>query len=154
MILPSRWLPKHPEDEAVVKNRKFYEIELNFPREVREEVRTTPALPHHTRTHCHCHWCVKVVKVIAEPGMYFEMKPLPGAIEGINDMLSKGLDVFIVTAPHPTCYPSCAAEKYQVSSRLHTAEKGGSIHHHGMGYSPHHPFLFRAFASVSGYKST
>lgn len=92
-----RWLPKHPGDEALVRSRRHYELEKNFPVELREEV----------------------TKTIAAPGLYIAMKPIEGALDTLQDMLEHGLDVRLVTSPHPSCYAACAAEKFQwVSDHL------------------------------------
>lgn len=86
-----RWLKKHPEDKDLISNRKHFELEKNFPKEKRDEVLST----------------------ITEPGMYLAMKPLPGALEALQEMVATGIDVRIVTAPHQNCAATCAAEKFQ-----------------------------------------
>ena len=92
-----RWLVAHPGDEQLVRSRKHYELELNFPMDVRPLVTAT----------------------IAAPGLYASMKAYDGAIDGLQDMLDRGLDVRLVTSPHPSCYAACAAEKFQwVSEHL------------------------------------
>mmetsp|Transcript_3749 Transcript_3749/g.9092 ORF Transcript_3749/g.9092 Transcript_3749/m.9092 type:complete len:730 (+) Transcript_3749:193-2382(+) len=85
-----RWLAKHPEDEQIIRGRTKFEIERNFPLEKRDEV----------------------LKVIAEPGFYSTMKPFPGALEALKEMVDEGIDVRIVSAPHPQSAGSCAREKY------------------------------------------
>jgi len=85
-----RWLARHPEDEELIKGRTKFEIERNFPMEKREEV----------------------LEVIKEPGFYRTMKPFPGALEALQEMVDEGVDVRIVSAPHSKSAGACAAEKF------------------------------------------
>lgn len=91
----ARWMRRHPEsakeDAQLVYNRKQYELEMNFPLEKRGEVLNTISLP----------------------GLYVGMAPYEGAVESLKWMVTKGYDVRLVTAPHPLCAATCAAEKYQ-----------------------------------------
>jgi 5'-nucleotidase len=41
----------------------------------------------------------KVVWIMTRPGFFYSLKPLPGALEGIQSMLAAGHDVFICTSP-------------------------------------------------------
>lgn len=75
-----------------MRSRKEYELELNFPAELR---------PH-------------VVETIAEPGLYAMMKPYDGAVEALQRMLDAGIDVRLVSAPHMACAATCVAEKVDV----------------------------------------
>ncbi|EKX33053.1 hypothetical protein GUITHDRAFT_81813, partial [Guillardia theta CCMP2712] len=76
--------------EELVRNRKHFEIEDNFPEYVR------PA----------------VLQVIAQPGFYRSLRPLPDAIEALQEMLAEGFDVRLVTAPHPCCPGVCCRDKF------------------------------------------
>ncbi|KAA0149820.1 hypothetical protein FNF29_05646 [Cafeteria roenbergensis] len=89
-----RWVRKHPDraelDSAMIRSRALYELEANFPVEMRESV----------------------LEAIAEPGLFLAMPPIEGAVESMRAMLEAGFDVRILTAPHPSCYAACAAEKF------------------------------------------
>lgn len=95
-----RWCALHPEreeaDRKMMAGRTHYEVEENFPPEFREHV----------------------VATLTEPGMYLAMEPIPGAVEALRAMVAAGLDVRIVTAPHPACAASCASEKFQWVERF------------------------------------
>lgn len=54
----------------------------------------------------------KVTEVCGKPGFFEGMKPNPGAIEALKEMLEEGNDVFIVSSPDPNYYAQCSAEKY------------------------------------------
>lgn len=84
------------EVEEMVRNRQKFEIEENF--EASEHA--------------------KVLEVIASPGFYESLKPLPGAVEALQKMVEEGVDVKLVTAPHPLCAGSCAREKFISVERL------------------------------------
>jgi len=84
------------EVEEMVRNRQKFEIEENF--EASEHA--------------------KVLEVIASPGFYESLKPLPGALEALQKMVEEGVDVKLVTAPHPLCAGSCAREKFISVERL------------------------------------
>lgn len=89
-----RWALKHPDraelDSAMIRSRALYELEANFPAEMRQSV----------------------LEAIAEPGLFLAMPPIEGAVESMRAMLEAGFDVRILTAPHPSCYAACAAEKF------------------------------------------
>jgi len=89
-----RWAVRHPDraelDASMIRSRALYELEANFPAEMRDDV----------------------IATIAEPGLFLAMPPIDGALEGMRGMLEAGFDVRIVTAPHPSCYAACAAEKF------------------------------------------
>lgn len=53
-----------------------------------------------------------VNKIIHADGFFSSLKPLPGAIEAINEMHRLGHATFIVTSPGLS-YPNAASEKYQ-----------------------------------------
>lgn len=55
----------------------------------------------------------EVINTIKEPGFYFDLEPLEGALDALNEMLAAGLDVRLVSSPHPSSPALCAAEKYQ-----------------------------------------
>ncbi|CAE7558036.1 unnamed protein product [Symbiodinium natans] len=78
------------EVEKIVRNRAKFEIEENFPEAER----------------------AKVLETVASPGLYESLKPLPGAVEALQALVAEGVDVKLVTAPHPTCAGTCALEKY------------------------------------------
>eukprot|EP01138_Halocafeteria_seosinensis_P009528 gb/GECG01009737.1/.p1 GENE.gb/GECG01009737.1/~~gb/GECG01009737.1/.p1 ORF type:complete len:886 (+),score=137.66 gb/GECG01009737.1/:1-2658(+) len=90
-----RWMRRHPEsakeDAKLVNHRQHYELEMNFPLEKRGEVLAT----------------------ISAPGLYVSMEAHEAAIQKLKWMVAKGYDVRLVTAPHPLCAATCAAEKYQ-----------------------------------------
>jgi len=93
-----RWGETFGQDiSEMIMNREHYEIEKNFPPEMEE----------------------KVIRVIASPGFYASLKPFRGAIKALQEMVEQGIDVLLVTAPHPSCAARCAAEKFQwVSEHL------------------------------------
>ena len=76
--------------QRIVRNRKFFEIENNFPPNMKKEI----------------------LEVIAEQGFFSSLKPFPGAISAMQDMVKAGINVRLVTSPHPTCPGPCAMEKY------------------------------------------
>lgn len=55
----------------------------------------------------------KMLGVIKEAGFYAALQPFPGAVDALQRMVAAGVDVRLVTSPHPECAASCAAEKYQ-----------------------------------------
>ena len=55
----------------------------------------------------------KVLRIVKEPGFYAALQPFPGAVDALQRMVAAGVDVRLVTSPHPECAASCAAEKYQ-----------------------------------------
>ena len=77
--------------EAIVRSRKHFEIERNFPESMRQGI----------------------FDIIAEKGFFVSLKPFPGAIEALKEMVASGVNVRLVTSPHPTCPGSCASEKYE-----------------------------------------
>jgi len=81
---------RQQEIESKIRNRKHFEIEHNFDEHERAQV----------------------MEVIASPGFFAELEPLPGAIEALKEMVERGVDVRLVTAPHPVCPGPCANEKY------------------------------------------
>ena len=82
--------------EKLVRNREKFEIEENFQESERAQV----------------------MEVIASPGFYESLEPLPGAVEALHKMVDEGVDVKLVTAPHPLCAGSCAREKFISVERL------------------------------------
>jgi len=81
------------EGEALremVRKRQHFEIEANFPADLQDSI----------------------LHVIAQPGFYASLETLPGAVEALREMVARGIDVKLVTAPHPVCPGSCASEKY------------------------------------------
>ena len=82
--------------EKLVRNRKHFEIEKNFDAAEQE----------------------KVAEVISSAGFYESLEPLPGAVEALQNMVAQGVDVKLVTAPHPLCAGSCAREKFLSVERL------------------------------------
>ena len=54
-----------------------------------------------------------ILKVVKESGFYAALSPLPGALDAMRSMVAAGVDVRLVTSPHPECPASCAAEKYE-----------------------------------------
>jgi len=85
------------EVERIVRNRAKFEIEENFPESERTEV----------------------LKTLQSPGFYESLKPLPGAVEALRDLVEVwGVDVKLVTAPHPSCPGTCALEKYASVERI------------------------------------
>lgn len=82
--------------EKLVRNREKFEIEENFQASERAQV----------------------MEVIASPGFYESLEPLPGAVEALHKMVDEGVDVKLVTAPHPLCAGSCAREKFISVERL------------------------------------
>ena len=82
--------------ERVVRNRASFEIEHNFEESER----------------------AKVLETVASPGFYESLQPLPGAVEALQALVAEGVDVKLVTAPHPTCPGTCALEKYRSVERL------------------------------------
>ena len=75
----------------LVNSRAFYEIEKN-------DFGASPE---------------RVMSVVTEPGFYAALRPFPGALDALKRMVAAGVDVRLVTSPHPACAASCAAEKYQ-----------------------------------------
>lgn len=84
------------EVEEIVRNRKKFEIEENFPEADR----------------------ALVLDVIASPGFYEVLEPLPGAVEALSTLVTSGVDVKLLSAPHPVCAASCAREKFLSVERL------------------------------------
>ena len=88
---------KQESVDAAVRSRAHYEIERNFP-EFEQAL---------------------VLRVIQSDGFYESLEPYPGAIDSLKTMLSEGINVRIVTAPHLTCAAQCAKEKISwVEQRL------------------------------------
>ena len=58
------------------------------------------------------------METVASPGFYESLEPMPGAVEALQTMVAEGVDVKLVTAPHPTCAGTCALEKYISVERL------------------------------------
>lgn len=84
------------EVEKIVRSRAKFEIEENFPESARAEV----------------------LETVASPGFYESLQPLPGAVEALQALVAEGVDVKLVTAPHPTCPGTCAMEKYTSVERI------------------------------------
>eukprot|EP00913_Durusdinium_trenchii_P034764 g32519.t1 len=59
-----------------------------------------------------------VLDVIASPGFYEVLEPLPGAVEALSTLVTSGVDVKLLSAPHPVCAASCAREKFLSVERL------------------------------------
>eukprot|EP00924_Labyrinthula_sp_SR-Ha-C_P016704 augustus_masked-scaffold_6-processed-gene-12.38-mRNA-1 protein AED:0.22 eAED:0.24 QI:0/-1/0/1/-1/1/1/0/726 len=78
------------EVRDIVRERSEFEIEKNFAEKETEAV----------------------IEVIQEQGFYYELKPFEGAVEALKEMVDMGVDVRLVTSPHPTCAAECAKEKY------------------------------------------
>ena len=86
--------------EQMVRKRSKFEIEENFDESER----------------------AMVLDTVASPGFYESLEPLPGAIEALQTLVAEGVDVKLVTAPHPTCAGTCALEKYLSVERMLGAE--------------------------------
>ncbi|GAQ88838.1 hypothetical protein KFL_004630050 [Klebsormidium nitens] len=88
-----RWIAAgNPASDAdVIKKRKRFEIEQNFNAQQTE----------------------LVIKVIAQPGFYAQLEPFPKALWALQTMLQSGIDVKLVTSPHPCCRAQCTIEKYE-----------------------------------------
>lgn len=65
-------------------------------------------------------------------GAYFEMEPIPGAIEAVRELIARGHDVWLATKP-PTAVPHALADKLRWVMRhipeltrkvIFTADKG------------------------------
>eukprot|EP00437_Effrenium_voratum_P010759 CAMPEP_0181440172 /NCGR_PEP_ID=MMETSP1110-20121109/22830_1 /TAXON_ID=174948 /ORGANISM="Symbiodinium sp., Strain CCMP421" /LENGTH=802 /DNA_ID=CAMNT_0023563967 /DNA_START=84 /DNA_END=2492 /DNA_ORIENTATION=+ len=82
--------------EKLVRSRQKFEIEENFGKEDQAHV----------------------LDAVASPGLYEALEPLPGAVEALQAMVQEGVDVKLVTAPHPTCAGTCALEKYLSVEKL------------------------------------
>lgn len=54
----------------------------------------------------------KVSAITHAPGFFADLKPLPGALEAIDKMLARDIEVSILTSAGIT-YPHAASEKYQ-----------------------------------------
>jgi 5'-nucleotidase len=55
--------------------------------------------------------CNVLNRIQRSKGFYFDMEPIPGAIEALNQMRAFGHDVFICTSPLRV-YEYCVTEKY------------------------------------------
>ena len=88
------WHSKNPlaasEHAEAIIERKHFELEANVPENLRNEV----------------------VDIIATPGFYRSLRPHKGALFALRQMVSEGWIVKLVTSPHPSCYGTCAAEKF------------------------------------------
>ena len=84
------------EVEQRVRNRQHFEIEMNFDAAGQ----------------------TKVCEVIASAGFYESLQALPGSVDALQSMVALGVDVKLVTAPHPLCFASCAREKFLSVERL------------------------------------
>jgi len=91
-----RWNQIYDQDISEhILNREHYEIEKNFDHKLAK----------------------KVLNVVASPGFYASLKPFRGAVDALREMVDNGIDVLLVTAPHPSCAARCAAEKFQWVSK-------------------------------------
>lgn len=85
-----RWMARFPDEPPLgLHQRAFFEMERNF------EENQVPA----------------VLSIMAEPGLYESLIPYPGALDAVRGMQQRGWVVRLVTAPHPSCFASCAKEK-------------------------------------------
>lgn len=57
-------------------------------------------------------WRSKVDAIYTTPGFFLNLPPLPGALEGVAQMLAEGHDVRICTSPL-NAYEHCVLEKYR-----------------------------------------
>eukprot|EP00013_Stygamoeba_regulata_P016413 CAMPEP_0177675658 /NCGR_PEP_ID=MMETSP0447-20121125/27327_1 /TAXON_ID=0 /ORGANISM="Stygamoeba regulata, Strain BSH-02190019" /LENGTH=719 /DNA_ID=CAMNT_0019184077 /DNA_START=61 /DNA_END=2220 /DNA_ORIENTATION=+ len=86
------WRAGHPDfDDKVVRERRHFELELNFPKAQRSEV----------------------VKQFGVPGFFLSFKPNPGALTAIKEMMDEGIEVVLCTSTHPSCHPQSAADKFR-----------------------------------------
>jgi 5'-nucleotidase len=85
------WARKHPDQPTVApeQRRNFY-IDDDYPE--------------------HCRPLVE--KIFTAQGFYAGLPPIPGALQGVREMLEAGHDVSICTAPH-SFVRYCVPEKYE-----------------------------------------
>lgn len=87
-----RWCELDPTfDPAWVRDRKEFEMELNFPQE----------------------WRPKAEAIMGTPGFYASFDPVEGALDALRQMVDSGWDVRLCTAPHPLQWEDCVREKYE-----------------------------------------
>uniref|UniRef100_A0A7S3UEC2 Glycosyl transferase family 1 domain-containing protein n=1 Tax=Picocystis salinarum TaxID=88271 RepID=A0A7S3UEC2_9CHLO len=79
---------RYPE---LVVNRQNFEIELNFAEKYRDDV----------------------LSVVAEPGFYKNLHPIPGAVEAVYEMVALGCEVRFCTSTHYVCPGQSAEEKFE-----------------------------------------
>ena len=86
-----------------------------------------PALPPHSRKSFRLrddyphHLADAVSSVYESPGFYLNLPPMPGALDGIREMIAEGHDVRICTSPL-TPWHHCVSEKYEWVERYLGAE--------------------------------
>lgn len=87
-----RWRTMHPErdDSELIRNRKIFEIEKNFPKEVYDDV----------------------CEVISGEGFFKSLLPFAGAVEALKEMEKNGLHVLLCSSPSRFQYEGSASEKF------------------------------------------
>jgi len=86
-----RWVAARPSDTlALVKSRKHFELEQNFPPELKP----------------------LAIEIMSQPGFFISFEPQHGAVEAVREMVAAGVKVFFCTAPLPFQYETCVAEKF------------------------------------------
>ncbi len=91
-------------EEGFLANwKKMYPDEFHIPLEQRTTHMIIDQYPFELRQ--------KVKSVYHAHGFFLELKPIPGAVQALNEMMSMDLDVRICTSPLHH-YENCLVEKY------------------------------------------
>lgn len=86
-----RWRERHPEKLYVpLEQRTTFYVKDSYPQELR----------------------LLVSEILLEASFFREMTPVPGAKEALEEMESKGFEVFICSSPL-SIYGNCVLEKYE-----------------------------------------
>ena len=85
------WQKNHPEKSFIAcDDRKYFHVKQDYPVEYHHYVEAT----------------------YASPGFFRNLKPIPGAIEGVQQLLAFGHEIHICTSPINR-YHNCVREKYE-----------------------------------------
>lgn len=85
------WQKRYPDRPRLdQKNRTSFKIAEEFPVHLQDDIR----------------------EIFSEPGFYRNLPIVKGAVQGMNEMVDSGLDIWICTSPLMQ-YENCVLEKYQ-----------------------------------------
>ena len=86
-----RWRERHPEKPYItLEERTTFYVKDSYPEALHSFV----------------------AEILLEESFFREMIPVPGAKEALEEMVTKGFEVFICTSPLST-YGNCVLEKYE-----------------------------------------
>lgn len=98
---------------AGVLTEAAWKLERHWSADERPEAPTASQVTEFNINHCFAGAQLEAVKMaMAEPDLYADLKPVPGAAEALHGMVAQGLEVFLCSSPDLD-NPTCASDKLE-----------------------------------------